>query len=338
MIPETSTTTTEWLFWAWVAIGLIWVWIGWIIIHTWYLRKQLAYLLANPGGYSARIVADTISPAGARITTMEWTYWLPIHAEVMTYRMASRNANSNRAIPAMTVWKQVLFDPAGPIRYGRTARGMTDKVELDGRSGWWAKWLYMNARWPMLLVTLLLIKCIKGHKQWVNRLLMPWQWITICITACPPSWENIFRQRVHPAAQPEFRHIATLAKVAYMKSKPIEGRYHLPYVTPNTYAQMNEMANVNPEAYWYTAMHISAARCARTSYGKWSDGENVEKDTALYRRLVSEEPPHSSPQEHPAEATDDPTYRSGPLYGWRSLREMEDKYWRDFFPASETKA
>jgi hypothetical protein len=40
----------------------------------------------------AKIILDSISKAGARLTTFELTYPRFIHAEFMTHRMLSRNA------------------------------------------------------------------------------------------------------------------------------------------------------------------------------------------------------------------------------------------------------
>ena len=49
--------------------------------------------------YSARILLDSLSPSGARLTTMEVRYPRFIHSEMMTHRVFSRNAASSRAIP-----------------------------------------------------------------------------------------------------------------------------------------------------------------------------------------------------------------------------------------------
>jgi hypothetical protein len=42
---------------------------------------------------SADVIADSISPLGIRITTMALVYPRFIHAEYMTHRVFSRNAN-----------------------------------------------------------------------------------------------------------------------------------------------------------------------------------------------------------------------------------------------------
>ena len=59
--------------------------------------------------YQAKIICDSISPVGARITTFELVYPRFIHGEFMTHRVFSRNAASSRAIPVKTFLKQVCL-------------------------------------------------------------------------------------------------------------------------------------------------------------------------------------------------------------------------------------
>ena len=47
---------------------------------------------------------------------------------------------------------------------------------------------------------------INLHKQLVNRILEPFAWITVIVTAT--EWANFFTQRTHEDAQPELKHIA----------------------------------------------------------------------------------------------------------------------------------
>ena len=60
---------------------------------------------------SAKVICDSISPAGVRLTTMELNYPRFIHSEFMTHRMLSRNASSSRAIPVEKMLKQVQENP-----------------------------------------------------------------------------------------------------------------------------------------------------------------------------------------------------------------------------------
>jgi thymidylate synthase ThyX len=49
--------------------------------------------------YAAKILADSLSPEGIRLTTFEVTFPRFILAEFNTHRMLSRNSASSRAIP-----------------------------------------------------------------------------------------------------------------------------------------------------------------------------------------------------------------------------------------------
>lgn len=62
-----------------------------------------------------KIIADSLNPAGVRLTTAIWTYPKFIHGEVMTHRALSKNASSSRAIPTSKMLKWVKENPAMPI-------------------------------------------------------------------------------------------------------------------------------------------------------------------------------------------------------------------------------
>ena len=66
---------------------------------------------------SAKILADSISPQGMRITSYLLTYPRFIHAELMTHRLFSRNSASSRAIPFEKMVKMVQEDPFIPIAW-----------------------------------------------------------------------------------------------------------------------------------------------------------------------------------------------------------------------------
>jgi radical SAM superfamily enzyme with C-terminal helix-hairpin-helix motif len=56
----------------------------------------------------AKIVADSLAPCGARLTTFVVTYPRFILAEVNTHRALSRNSASSRAIPVEKMIERVL--------------------------------------------------------------------------------------------------------------------------------------------------------------------------------------------------------------------------------------
>jgi hypothetical protein len=272
------------------------------------------------GGYRASVLLDSVSPAGARITTMEWRYPRFIHAEVMTYRMLSRNTSSSRAIPLKKMIGQVWHDPAYPVYWGRNQSGMQAREELIGLRRWMAKKLWYAGRYPALLGALAM-NLVGIHKQIANRPLEPWMWITLVVTGSPVAFENVWRQRCHPDAQPEFFLVANLARTCYNGSVPVERTLHAPF------ADHMDNGSINRGLI----KRVSTARAARTSYVVHGRVErSMSADIALYRRLHLDssdgEVPHTSPAEHVLTAHEDPNYRSGNAIGWVQHREEVDPY------------
>jgi len=73
---------------------------------------------------NSKIILDSVSEDGVRITTWELEYPRFIHAELMTHRVFSRNAASSRAIPIEKTIEQVLTNPAKPEEWGYNQAGM----------------------------------------------------------------------------------------------------------------------------------------------------------------------------------------------------------------------
>lgn len=235
-----------------------------------------------------KIIADSISKhSGKRLTTMQLKYQRFIHSEFMTHRVFSRNASSSRAIPVAKMIEQVRNDPAMPIHWGKNQPGMQAKEEIQhvftGKELW--KISARNAAEVAEEMNKLGL-----HKQVVNRILEPYQWIHVVVTAT--EWDNFFELRYHEDAQPEIYELAKLMRYTMDTSEPkvlSYGDWHLPYVTEEEYV------NLDIEI----AKKVSAARCCRVSYLK-HDGTNstIEEDVALCDRLAGAKPIHASPFEH----------------------------------------
>lgn len=288
-----------------------------------------------------KVIVDSISPEGKRITTLQLKYWRAIHGEVMTHRVFSRNASSSRAIPVMKLIMQVLTDPAGPIHWGQNRPGMQATEELTGWRLGVAKGLWRTAgvvaagfAWGMVKVGL--------HKQVANRILEPWQYIHVVLTST--EWENFFELRLDQDAQPEFRELAGKIKAALDQSVPAKlnhGEWHLPYVTDEDRERVKSFAQTDEE-YWNTLKNISAARCCRVSYLR-HDGKTprIADDLSLCDKLVGARPLHASPFEHIATpdqliaasrglpAKWDAPQRHGNFIGWIQYRKLiEVDTWR----------
>lgn len=280
-----------------------------------------------------KIIADSISPNGVRITTMQLMYPRFIHSELLTHRVFSRNAASSRAIPVKRMLEQVENDPAMPVWWGKNQPGMQAREELehwepreerhfDGhrydrfivyspRDTAKQEWVEA-ARSAVKHATRL--EALGVHKQIVNRILEPWQWMETIVTAT--EWKNFYELRRHPDAQPEFKALAETMWEAANNSTPTElefGQWHLPYVNVEDYLLGGGLASTIDEMKQW-----SVARCARVSYLNHDKSNPVaDKDVALAEQLRTSG--HFSPFEH--QATPMPGGgQFANFKGWKSYR------------------
>lgn len=265
-------------------------------------------------GFSARILLDSISPAGVRLTTVEARYPRFVHSELMTHRVFSRNSASSRAIPIKKMIAAVRDEPALPVYWGRNQSGMSARVQIDdvARERALAEW---NRALSSALRTAerLSDSDIDLHKQLVNRILEPFAWITVIITAT--EWANFFTQRCHPDAQPEIKQIADLMLAAYRASEPVAvpiDDWHTPLILADE-RQLDAAVRCK----------LSVARCARVSYLTHDGARDRSKDLELYERLLEGGANgHWSPFEHVATPFADPDQHSGNLRGWQQYRKL----------------
>jgi hypothetical protein len=248
---------------------------------------------------SAKVICDSVAPNGCRLTTMEWTYPRMIHSEIMTHRKLSRNAASSRAIPLSKMIQRVQSNPVFPIHWGKNQKGMQADEELSPINKLIAGQDWMYAR-DNAIEKAEALEELGVHKQIGNRLLEPWMWITVIVSAT--NLENLFALRCHPAAEPHFQNLAYKIRNAYDKSKPdtLEwGEYHLPLFGAMGGSYPEDFDIPNKDNTW---MKVSAARCARVSYLTQDGKRDPLEDIKLYERLASSFPLHASPLEHPAQA------------------------------------
>lgn len=267
-------------------------------------------------GYACKIIADSVSPAGKRLTTFEVTYPRFVHAELLTHRMLSRNSSSSRAIPVKKLMDQVLNDPVMPVYWGSNKPGMQAGGELGGAPLAASRDEWLRAR-DHAVQHASALEGLGLHKQIANRLLEPWMFITVLVSAT--EWENFFRLRCHPAAQPEIRHIAEMMRSAYDASTPVlmhPGAWHAPFF------KHTDLRGGDVEAQEQDVLKICVARCARVSYLTHDGQHDPAKDVALADSLATNG--HWSPFEHVAQALDDPNERVGNFLGWRQLRADVD--------------
>lgn len=246
---------------------------------------------------NASIVADSVSPMGNRLTTFQLSYPRYLHAEILTHRVFSRNAQSSRAVP---VDKMIQFnsDPVVPYVYGKNNAGMSSKEEVSGWRLAATKLIWKYAATGAFTISKLLSK-LGLHKQWANRITEPFSTITVIITAT--EWDNFFWLRDDPdAAQPEIVALARLMKDKLDQSLPVQlekGQWHLPYIHTVTTASKQWYYDSDGNSLNISeALKISASCCAQVSYRKLN--ESKEKAIEIFTKLFSGPKPHMSPTEH----------------------------------------
>ena len=237
----------------------------------------------------AKVIADSVTGSGKRLTTMEVQMHRFVLAEFNTHRVFSRNSASSRAIPIVRQIDKVVKDPAFPIEWGSNQSGMQAGEILDKKSSRKAKKAWKSASKSASKYAKKLEK-IGVHKQITNRVIEPFMWHTVIVSST--EWDGFFEQRCNSLAQPEIQQAALAMRDAYRKSVPdfiVTGEMHLPYLQPEEYYLDNNLK-----------AKICIARCARVSYLTHNNVKSVQKDLELFNKLVNADPPHWSPMEHVA--------------------------------------
>ena len=296
--------------------------------------------------FDTKVLADSRSPTGYRLTTLEATFPRFVLAEFNTHRVFSRNSASSRAIPIAKQLRRVLEDPYVPIEFGSNQPGMQAGAALTGEKRDAAEREWLHARDDAMRRVLGLVadpeaisadddlfealdsveeairnraqptEWLNVHKQIANRLLEPFMWHTVIVTAT--EWDNFWNLRCHPDAQPEIRLVAESMRAAAMDSEPAQldwDDWHLPLIRPED----------REEASTEDLIKVSAGRCARVSYLTHAGKRDLEADVELHDRLLTSG--HMSPLEHPAQplrsAADlKESEWSGNFRGWRSYRKQ----------------
>jgi hypothetical protein len=270
--------------------------------------------------YEAKIIADSISPTGIRLTTLQVTFPRFLLAEFNTHRAFSRNSASSRAIPVKKRIEAVLADPFIPEQFGRNQKGMQSAEILYGAEHVEAEIVWMSAC-TTAVRHVEKLALLDVHKQLVNRLLEPFSWHTVVVTAT--DWKNFFHLRCHPDAQPEFQRIAGMMRDAMEASTPqpvLMGQWHLPYIRDEDWVETGPMADSMWKQFGLLGQ-VSAARCARVSYLTHEGSRSIDGDInlAVDKLLPSG---HMSPFEHPATPMDTATEYYGNFKGWMQYRKL----------------
>lgn len=261
--------------------------------------------------FSAKILKDSISDYGVRLTTMEVTFPRIVLAEFNTHRVLSRNSASSRAIPVEKIIKRVNEDCFITNFWGKNQKGMQADAELSISEQEEACVIWARARDNAVISAKELIG-VGVHKQIANRLLEPFMWQTVIVSAT--EWDNFFNLRRHKDAQPEIRHIALMMKELYIDSEPLilkENDWHLPLID-NDLDELKELFTQDE------IIKICVGRCARVSYLTHDGIRDPKADIELADRLLVSG--HMSPFEHAAKPMPSNKF-CGNFRGWIQYRK-----------------
>lgn len=243
-----------------------------------------------------------------------------ILSQLNKHRAFSNNAASSRAIPVAKMIEQVVNDPVIPIHWGANQAGMVADKELSEADIQECRHLWLSARDAAVEYAKMFAD--KGlHKQVANRLLEPFMWSDVLITAT--EWDNFFELRLAHDSQPEMQELARLMKQVMDASTPAYTQFHLPYVREQEVLEWqarNDLSEmyVNVEGFFYFT-NVSAARCARVSYRNHDNTECViEKDIQLADTLRKSK--HFTPFEHQAIWIGEVAQNTANFRGWQSRR------------------
>lgn len=223
--------------------------------------------------------------------------------------MLCRNSSSSRAKPVTKVIEDIRNNTAMPIHWGQNCKGMQAKSELRGWKLWLAKLIWKISSKFNILCAKALLK-LNVHKQVANRLLEPYSYIKVIVTAT--EYSNFFNLRAHPDAQPEFQLLAYKMLEAYRESSPEfleQGTWHLPFADKF----------LEPDLSIEDKLKIVTARSARISYATHHKKISVADDYRLHDDLM--ESGHWSPFEHAAMCMADNKWY-GNLRGFKSYRKF----------------
>lgn len=273
----------------------------------------------------ATIIADS-EIEGKRITSFILKYPRAIHAELMTHRLFSRNAASSRAIPYKKMVEKVRKDPFIPVQFQKDHSGMQGSEYITGWKLKLVRSLWILGSKFAILSSLMLSKA-NVTKQLANRMLEPFIWYTVLVTAT--EYDNFFELRC-----PKYKTSAGVFKTKvdaviehvehglgmdlptsdldWLLCNKSGAEIHIQELAERMYDEMRDSDPTklkpgewhipfdNHEEKLETRLKVAVARCARLSYETFDGEISVDKDLKLFDMLAANK--HMSPFEHCARA------------------------------------
>lgn len=274
---------------------------------------------------TAKVILDSISEEGVRLTTLHLHYPRYILPEVDTHRMLSKNSRSSRARPVNSVMREVYDNPFIPSHWTAYQKGMQGQEITDPKAiEFYTNFITSLGKNIVDAIELFNENCdAKGiprlHKQVLNRYIENFASTDTIISGT--DWNNFFTLRISDKAEPHIKELAEAMHKAMDESTPkvlSVGDYHLPYITSEE-LEHNSLADCKL---------ASVARCARVSYAPFGSTEpDFKKDLELGRTLLKDK--HMSAFEHIATPLFYGTERVSNFRGWKQFRQEVDYFSRE---------
>jgi hypothetical protein len=278
----------------------------------------------------AKVICDSVSPIGNRITSVEVQFPRFILPQVLMHRQWSRSCESLRARPTKSKVAEVSWSPVIPV-FAANKKGMSAGEVLPPEVQEKVRAIWLGAMEQSVAAAEELHQ-LGVAKQWANRLLEPFAYQKVLVTAT--DFANFLRLRCADDAQPEIQELAVCMRDALADSDPVKRswvEWHLPYYEPEDDERLASLFTVAAEeAVSYCRQKVSAARCARVSYNNHNGERDVVKDLRLADNLL--ESAHSNVFEHQCLPTAT-SERYANLRGWVSYRYVLEQ--SDLLPNAE---
>jgi hypothetical protein len=283
--------------------------------------------------YSAEVIADSVSPEGQRISTLEVIMPRVLLAEMNTHRVFSRNSASSRAIPTHRQIKGVLENPYIPSVWGKDQPGMqgteplTEIADIEAAETAW-----LHARDHSVLAAVALMggteQLAYGStgKKFTGQALEEAEELQIKIEELkrdsgfevPDLGFRMHKQNPNRLLEPWVWHTIAITSTEWNNFYGLRTDEN---AEPHIQIVANKMLDAHrastPEELDYSEWHLPyataedkreyttdllvkmvVARCARTSFETQRDKKTIQGELELYDRLTVNG--HASPLEHPA--------------------------------------
>lgn len=144
--------------------------------------------------YNCEILADSLNPQGDRLITMKITYPRIVHSELMAHREFSRNAASSRAIPIKRMIESIRNNMFTPLAIQKAHKGMQGSEYFEGMELEQAKQLWIESA-ELALQQAEKMERFGITKQIVNRVIEPYQYYQVLVTANESAFNHFFELR-----------------------------------------------------------------------------------------------------------------------------------------------